>query len=204
MYRVIIAGLIFCVYCLALGIFLLEAINLQFIALGAVLLISIFKPGWRSTLKNLKILSPFIAMLIAVYGLFILFGISPQGTISHEYWLTYGLPRILLLVSSVLFFRICFSFVSIDDLIRSDISIRYLKYLILGKILYDAAFHSFPKIRFWQDLTPTMKNSPKGFRERFKRSLAATLALVLYTLNEAEQKGQKIDDLIRHCHKERS
>jgi hypothetical protein len=182
----------------------LEDINLQLIALGAVFAISLLKPGWRIALQNLKMLSPFVAMLIVVYALFILMGISPQGTMAYDYWLSYGVPRILLLVSSVLFFRICFSIVSLDDLIRSHISIRYLKYLILGKILYDAAFHSFDKIRFWQNISPSMKKAPKGFKERFKRSLAATLALVLYTLSEAEQKGQKIDDLILHCHKERS
>jgi len=204
MYRLSLAATIFCAYCIIFGIFYLHDLFLQSVALILSLIVAFIKPGWRSTLQNLKILSPFVGMLAVIYALFILLGISPQGTNALDYWVSYGMPRLLLLISSFMVFRICFSFVSVNDLISSRLDIRYLKYLILGKILYDAAFHSFDKIRYWQNMSPSMKKAPKGFTERFKRSLATTLALVLYTLAEAENKGRQIDDIIRHCHKERT
>jgi hypothetical protein len=47
-----------------------------------------------------------------------------------------------------------------------------------------------------------MRQKPKGFKMRFQRALAATLGLVLFTLAEAESKGERIDNLIQNCHKE--
>ncbi len=202
MAKLIIASLVFIVYCVLFGIFWLQDLSLQLAAMLLSIVISCIRPGWRSTRKNLLMLSPFVGMLMVVYGVFILLGISPGETSALSYWVSYGLPRAMLLVSTLMVFRICFSFVNIDDLIRSPLSIHRLKYLILGKILYSAAFHSFRELRQWQDLSPGMRKAPGTYRERFQRNLAATLALVLYTLAEAQNKGQRIDDLILHCHKE--
>lgn len=192
----------FLLYCLAFGILWLHHIPLQFIALGLTLLLASFILGVRKLGQQLLILLPFVLMLFLVYAVFILLGISPEGTAPLAYWVHYGLPRVLLLLSSILAFRLCFAYVSVDDLIRSDLGIHKKKYLILGKILYSAAFHSYAEIKIWQELSPGMRQPPKGFRQRFKRALAATLGLVLFTLAEAETKGERIDNLIETCHKE--
>jgi hypothetical protein len=84
------------------------------------------------------------------------------------------------------------------------LSIRYLKYLILGKILYAAMFNSYANIRFWQDMVPTQSIPAHGTKTRFRRSLAAALALVLFTLSEATHKGEMIDNRITTCFKEKS
>ena len=202
MLQLISASVLFILYCIAFGILWLHNIPLQFIALGLTLLLSLFILGARKIGQQLLILLPFVLMLSLVYAIFILFGISPKGTVPLAYWVHYGLPRVLLLLSSFLAFRLCYAYVSVDDLISSNLGIHRIKYLILGKILYDAAFHSYAQIKMWQELSPGMRQKPKGFKMRFKRALAATLALVLFTLAEAESKGERIDNLIENCHKE--
>lgn len=202
MAKMILASVAFLLYCILFGILWLYNIPLQVIALGLSLLLGILILGLRKVWQQLRILLPFVLMLFVVYAIFILFGISPEGTAPLAYWLHYGLPRVLLLLSSILTFRLCFAYVSVDDLIRSGMSIHRTKYLILGKILYNAAFHSYAQIKIWQELSPGMRQKPKGFKMRFQRALAATLGLVLFTLAEAENKGERIDNLIEHCHKE--
>lgn len=204
MAKVILASLVFLLYCIVFGILWLHNIPLQFIALGVTLLLSLFILGIRKVGQQLRILLPFVLMLTVVYAIFILLGISPQGSAPLAYWVHYGLPRVLLLLSSILAFRLCFAYVSVDDLIRSGLGIHRTKYLILGKILYSVAFHSYAQIKMWQELSPSMRQKPKGFKLRFKRALAATLGLVLFTLAEAESKGESIDNLIENCHKEQS
>ncbi len=204
MAKMILASVVFLLYCILFGILWLHNIPLQFIALGLSLLLSLLIIGARKVGQQLLILLPFVLMLSAVYAIFILFGISPEGSAPLAYWLHYGLPRVLLLLSSILAFRLCYAYVSVDDLICSDMSIHRRKYLILGKILYSAAFHSYPQIKMWQELSPGMRQKPKGFKMRFQRALAATLGLVLFTLAEAENKGERIDNLIEHCHKEQT
>lgn len=202
MLKLILASLVFLLYCIFFGILWLHNIPLQLIALAITLLLSLLLLGIPKLGQQLKMLLPFVLMLAVVYTIFILLGISPQGTVPLAYWLQYGLPRVLLLLSSILAFRLCFAYVSVDDLIRSDLGIHRRKYLILGKILYAAAFHSYAEIKMWQELSPGMRQKPKGFRERFKRALASTLGLVLFTLAEAESKGERIDNLIENCHEE--
>ncbi|MCB5253156.1 MAG: hypothetical protein RBR69_04315 [Candidatus Cloacimonadaceae bacterium] len=202
MLKLILASLLFLLYCIAFGIIWLHNVPLQFIALGLTVLLSFIILGARKLGQQLLILLPFVLMLTLVYAVFILLGISPKDTVPLGYWVHYGLPRVLLLLSSILAFRLCYAYVSVDDLIRSDLSIHRIKYLILGKILYSAAFHSHAQIKLWQELSPSMRQPPKGFQQRFKRALAATLGLVLFTLAEAETKGEKIDNLIQNCHKE--
>lgn len=202
MAKLIAASVVFLLYCVALGILWLHNIPVQFIALGLTFLLALPILGPRKVGQQLLILLPFVLMLSLIYAIFILLGISPEASVPLAYWVHYGLPRVLLLLSSLLAFRLCFAYVSVDDLIRSDLGIHKIKYLILGKILYHAAFHSYGQIKMWQELSPGMRQPPKGFKMRFKRALAATLGLVLFTLAEAETKGERIDNLIATCHKE--
>jgi hypothetical protein len=203
MYKLYLASIVFLLYCVGFGIIWLHQIKLQFFALVISLLLVILILGIRKLWLQLRILLPFVTMLFVIYASFVLLGISPAGTQPLAYWIAYGLPRALLLLSSIMMFRLCFALVSVDDLIRSDLGIHQKKYLILGKILYEAAFHSYRQIKLWQQLCPSMKDSPKSLKERFQRALAGTLGLILYTLAEARTKGERIDNLIQTCYKEK-
>lgn len=156
--------------------------------------------GARRLVGQMKLLLPFVGMLAIIYLGFILIGIDPSGQGSTEYWLAYGLPRMLLLINAILAFRLCFAMISFEEILRSGISIHRLKYVILGKILFDAATHSYAEIRMWQGMMPSMQRGSSGVKDRFFRALSVTLALILYIMAEAEMKGERIDNLIMQCH----
>lgn len=200
--RLFLAVLLFCLYAFCFGILWQNDIPLQLYALAILVLLGIWRMGMRKLMLQLKLIAPFVLMISLIYGIFILLRISPQGTESTEYWIAYGLPRTALLISSILAFRLSFGIVSVDGLLKMQISIHYLKYLILGRILYTAATNTYPQIREWQELIPSQALPQKGFIHRYRKTLAATLALVLYTMAEATQKGEMIDNRIETCHKE--
>ncbi|MCK9557119.1 MAG: hypothetical protein PHO85_06625 [Candidatus Cloacimonetes bacterium] len=203
MRSLIYATLLFGLWCLAFAVIWFQNLVLQGICLLALIVLTLSILGSRKLFKELRILAPFVSMLIVVYAIFILLGIDPEGKGAFQYWMNYGLPRALLLVNAVLAFRLCFALVSVDSILDSDASIHRLKYIILGKILYEAATNSYHQLKQWQEMTPGMHaRKATGIKERFQRGLSATLALVLYILAEAKYKGERIDNLIATCHEE--
>ncbi|MCB5229879.1 MAG: hypothetical protein LHW44_07450 [Candidatus Cloacimonetes bacterium] len=195
-----IAG--FAAHSLIFGIFLLHQIAVQGVALAVILALCLLKLGWRKTLKQFKLIAPFAISLFVVYTILILVGFAPAGQPALSYWLAYGLPRLLLLISSLLAFRWFVSFVDYEGLLKSTSNIHLQKYLILGKILYQAAFQSLPQIRYWQEMIPSAQIPSRGLKHRFNRALASSLALVLIVMEQAESKGELIDNRIQTCHKE--
>lgn len=134
--------------------------------------------------------------------LFIVLGISPDGENAFFYWFTYGFPRILLLICTIMLFRIALQSVKYQEVLAMNLSINLLKYLILGRILYFAAFDSYNSIRNWQNLVPSMLTRKESIKNRFTDGLSITLALILYVLAEAKLKGEAIDNRILLCYKE--
>jgi len=202
--RLLLAILIFSAFCLVFGILWMEIICLQALTLVTLLLLCLMQLGWRKTWKQLKLIAPFALSLLLMYGILVLLGIAPRDQAALAYWTGYGLLRLLLLVSSLLAFRLCVSLLSYEGLLRSAPNIHWQKYLILGRILYEAAFRSYPRLKAWQDLIPSSKLAPRGFKGRFNRALASSLALALYVMEEARRKGELIDNRIEHCYKELS
>jgi membrane-bound metal-dependent hydrolase YbcI (DUF457 family) len=202
MSRLIIAASVFTIWCLLFAIIWFQDLALQSMMLAILIVLTLFILGRAQLIAQVKLLWPFIAMLILIYALFILLGIDPAGDGALSYWLAYGLPRVLLLMNALLAFRLCFALVSVDSLLHSRISIHKLKYIILAKILYDAAVHSHQQLKQWQNYVPSMRLQQRGMRARFKAGLSTVLALVLYILAEAEIKGERIDNLLANCHTE--
>ena len=202
--RLVLAGLIFGLFCLLFGVIWLENNCLQAIALLAVLLLCLIWLGHNRTWKQLKVIAPFAISLLLIYSLLVILGIAPGEEKALDYWLRYGLPRLLLLVSTLLTFRLCVSLLCYERMLRILPGIHWQKYLILGRILYQAAFRSYPTLKAWQELIPSARISDRGFKTRFNKTLAASLALALYVMEEARLKGEQIDNRIECCHKELS
>lgn len=200
MKRLILASLLFLIWTVLFAIIWFQNLALQgAMMIGLVVGVFIFL-GARRLVGQIKLLLPFVGMLAIIYLGFILIGIDPSGQGSTEYWLAYGLPRMLLLINAILAFRLCFAMISFEEVLRSGISIHRLKYVILGKILFDATTHSYAEIRMWQGMMPSMQRGSSGVKDRFFRALSVTLALILYIMAEAEMKGERIDNLIKQCH----
>ena len=202
MLKLSVLSLLFVAFNVVFGVFLLPDWPLQLLALLLISLLSMIRPGLPKLLNQIKILLPFVGMLVIIYTIFIILGISPAGTEPLSYWLAYGLPRILLLISSILLLRVLISFLRVEDFYRNGLGIHRIKYLILGRILYRAACHSYPKLREWQSLIPGEQNAKPTLRQRFRSALCSTLALALYVLGEATLKGEMMDNRIDNCYKE--
>lgn len=201
MKRLILASLLFLIWTVLFAIIWFQNLALQGAMMIGLVVGSFIFLGARRLVGQMKLLLPFVGMLAIIYLGFILIGIDPSGQGSTEYWLAYGLPRMLLLINAILAFRLCFAMISFEEVLRSGISIHRLKYVILGKILFDATTHSYAEIRMWQGMMPSMQRGSSGVKDRFFRALSVTLALILYIMAEAEMKGERIDNLIKQCHR---
>lgn len=199
--RLILSALQFILFALVFGVLLFERIDLQAIALLVALVLCLIFLGFKRTFNQLKVILPFALSLIFIYMLLILFGIAPQGHSALRYWLSYGSPRLLLLISSLLVFRLCVAQNHYEGVLLSLGHIRYQKYLILGKILYQAAFQSISQIRYWQKMIPSNQHRKSTFGSAYKQALALSLALALHIMEEAKTKGEMIDNRIESCHK---
>lgn len=172
---------------------------LAFITLSALLCLH---KGVQPWLKELCLLLPFMLLLMTVYLLFGLAGLGGDiaGTGKVSYWMRYGGVRLLLLVNTLLCVRVAFSMVSFDDILRLPLSIRWLKYVILGRVLYQAAFGKYNALVLHQSMIPSQQISSRRFKDKIHDKLASVLALALYILAESRHKGEMIDNRIRHCH----
>ena len=180
----------------------LESIELQtgaFVVLSAAL---IFVRGWRSWLKELYLLVPFVGLLMLVYFLFGIAGLGAEESTGTKiaYWLGFGGVRVLLLVNTLLCIRVAFSMVSFDDVLRLPLGIRWLKYVVLSRILYQAAFQRYPEIALHQRMIASRQRLQISMRQKIKDKLAALLAMAMFVLAEAKRRGEMIDNRILHCH----
>lgn len=200
--KFVLATMALILFCVFFCVIWLDRLALQLIGFLALSMLLASKRGFRGWFKQVRILLPFTFTLAAVYLLFGLLKVSdPSGARAGlEFWSVYGANRIMLLLSSVLAIRVCYSYVSFDDLLALPIRISLLKYVILGKLLYEAAFSSYRQICFYQSLIPSLQVGGQSLKSRFNFRLASLLALLYYIIGEAKLKGELIDNRIRHCH----
>ncbi|MDD4034753.1 MAG: hypothetical protein PHO16_05035, partial [Candidatus Cloacimonetes bacterium] len=94
--KLIVLSLLFVAYNLLFGILWLSNWQLQLLAMLIIGALSLIFVGWQKCLKQFRLLLPFVGTLVLIYGIFIIFDISPGEDTALSYWLAYGLPRILL------------------------------------------------------------------------------------------------------------
>ena len=196
LYRVILGLVFLCVFVLLFCFIWLESVSAQALGFGFVFIFSLLFISPGKLLKALWLLSPFILMLTGVYALFALLRIG-EG---RSYWLHYGLSRTLLFLSTLLFMQLLISRIKIDDLLSFPMSINKLKYIILGKLLFNEAATSYQQLCLFVEFIPTEQRGLKRFLRLLRKKLIVLLALVSYIINEATLKGEMIDERIKHCH----
>ncbi|HOH96740.1 MAG TPA: hypothetical protein PL188_00355 [Candidatus Cloacimonadota bacterium] len=200
--KLITACLGFLLYFVVFSFVCFNSIFWQSMGFGASLILAWFRLGSKGLVYQLKLLLPFVSLLIVIYAVFILIGVRPEGESAFEYWVGYGSTRTLLLVSTILIFRVFLSLINFNDLLRLNLSIHLLKYVLLGRILFRSSFQTHASICFWLSMIPTEQSSGRSFKHRFKVKLSTALAMTMFILAEAEQKGLMIDNRIQCCHKE--
>ncbi|MDZ4182588.1 MAG: hypothetical protein U1B83_06910 [Candidatus Cloacimonadaceae bacterium] len=203
MAKLIAALLLLLVFLAVFCVILLDHLVAQSLCFAILALIVIYRRGLRHFLIEMKLLMSFTISMLVIYLVFGLFGLRTSSGVpgSVAYWLSFGSTRILLLFNTILFIQTVFSMISYDDLLSLKLGIERSKYLILGKILYDAAFSSHPDIALHHSMIPTEQGGKRSFSRRFASTLTRVLALLYFIISEARLKGEMIDNRILHCHK---
>lgn len=163
------------------------------------------RQGIKHLWRELRMLMPFVVTLMLIYGIFGFIGVKAQKEIHSSilhYWIIFGTNRALLLFSSILYIQILFSFVSIGDIINLPVGINKMKYLILGKSLFDYATKASVDIELHVSLIVVRKIKHSRLRQLINKKLAQILAMIFLVIEESKLGGEIIDNRIRHCHKE--
>jgi len=178
----------------------LENVWIQAVGLMLILALSFFIRQPKRLWKLILSFSPFFLMLALIYFLLGLFGFG----MSMEYWLHYGSTRTMLLASSLLYMQIAFRFLNLEALLELPLPIHSLKYIILGKHLYEVASTAYSELCVFSDFMPMNQAVKQSFMGRIRIKLVVILALVSFVISEATIKGEMIDERIRHCWPERN
>ena len=184
------------------GVLWLEHLGLQIVCLAVTSLLMLIRFGFKRWIRVIIALLPFLLTLMLVYLAFSLLGIKPlkSSSSASSYWISYGSVRALILLSSLFFIQISYSFTSFSDLMALPVGINTKKYFILGKTLYHTAFSSYSKLSLHISLIPSHQAAPKSWREQFRLKLTYLLALLYLIIRESKIKGELIDNRILHCH----
>jgi len=176
----------------------LDSVYFQLGLLGVLLTTVLTILPWQGIVRELRILIPLLVSLFIVYCIFAIFQIGN----SSAYWIRFGITRSSLLISSMLFMRIFFHWLTMDDILNLPFSISVIKYLILGQLLYEVAVDSYNEIMQLMDLFPGDQFKKKNFKATVNKRITSLLALMAYTMSLASEKGERIDEVISHCYRE--
>lgn len=115
-----------------------------------------------------------------------------------------GANIVLNLIHTIFFIRMIFSFIRVEDFLKIQMGIKYLKWLLLGKLLFAKGNCAIQNIEFYVSQFPNLKtkkedNIVKRWRTWFRKNLIVLLALIFYIMQEATVRGELIDNRIEHC-----
>lgn len=185
-----LAGIVLCCF------LYLDSIPLQtgLLLLTAALLL--FRLGLRKLMNELLLLSPFLIMVVIIYGIFAVYEIGHPAS----YWIAFGITRSALLVSSLFYMQLMLSWIRIEEIQELPLKIDTMKYLILGNLLYKEAVTSFHDLELYMQLMPSEQLVKRNYLNRLQFKLGCLLALLGYIISLATQKGEMIDEHITHCY----
>jgi hypothetical protein len=189
------------VYCT--GFLIIDQLPLQIFVLVFVLLLCAFRFNIRKVINELKLLLPFVIIMLCIYIVLGLagFGFSVKAASESKVIsaLIFGLIRCALFISTVLIFQFILSFISMQDILNLPFGIRYKKSMILGRALFIHSLKHWEEVEAFLHLIPEYQKTKLSFRQWYWLKLQLTLALFFMILRESYQKGELIDNRIRHC-----
>ncbi len=192
-------------------------INLGLVPLFFVF--SIIRNKVKLFFNQTKIVSVLIFFMYITYFIFGLFSLEIGKSLNFVfltkviepsswtiYWNLYGLSRVLGIFNTFIFLNLLISEIKIEDIFSLPLDINKLKYLILGKSLFNSAKDSVEKIDFFIDMFPCYQLEQKklSFKEKFNKKLLTVLGLVFFVLRETIIQGEMIDNRIENCHNKQS
>ncbi len=178
----------------------------QLLFLGGAWIAAWLRIGLLGLWHQMRLMLPLMLTLVVVYMLFGLvgFGLPPglePGIHPLQYWFVFGAVRAVLFLNTLLWVRILFSFVAMDDIESLPLSLHRKKGLLLGRILYRLAMETVDNAGFYQRLIPSNQQRRTKLRKKIKNKLAIVLCLLFVVLIEAKTHGELIDNRLRHCNR---
>ncbi len=196
-------------------------ILIQSCILTSVLVALAIRTSIQDIIAEMKLIMWFAFLFLIIWALFILLRIDEfifklvpfvksTSNISQGFLTRFipGLSIIMNFINTMFFIKFAFSFISIEDFLKLPWDIKYMKVLLLGKMLFVKGIHAIKNIEFHVNQFPNLKKSSKDSfvkknQKKFKRNLIILLTLIFYILQEAEIRGELIDNRINHCFKVR-
>ena len=177
---------------------------LQLIFIMLLTLVILLKFNLRQVITQYKLILPFVIIMLLVYLLIGIIGIKPIGKMAANlrplsYWFYYGITRSLIFANTLLFLQLLLAFISLKDILGLPINIHKLKYLILGKALYEKSLNSFQELELHLLLIPEYQVRKHTLPMWFRMKLLLSFALIKMLLSESQKKGELIDNRIKHC-----
>lgn len=186
-------------------VWFIDNMVLQILSLVIVFLLNLLRFSQLEIYQEIKLLIPFIVTMFSIYAVLGLVSFPPpvatppSSLTPFSFWIRYGVLRSTLFISTMLYVQLILSFISINDLLQLPFSIHYKKVLILGKALFTAAIHSVSDLELQLRLLPQFQKPHLSVKQWFRFKLTLSLALIIMLLRESKQKGELIDNRIKHC-----
>ncbi len=191
-------------YIVIAGVVYLDFFPLQLLLVAVMSVLFMLRKGLKALFGVFRVLVPLVLTLMFVYMLFSWLDFKPSGYrgSSADYWLGYGSVRALILISTILFFRLCGSFLTGRDILSLSVSMHVKKHYILGVTLYRTAFSHQGRLREQIGLIPSSRFTRKGISGLFRTNMNYLLAMLYLIINESTAVGELIDNRIACCHEE--
>jgi hypothetical protein len=161
------------------------------------------KFGFARFKTELKLILPFIAIMLFVYCVIGIVGFRISSDAAQDntlsFWLAYGLTRIIMFVHTIMFVQVVLSFISIGDVMNLPMKMNRKKHLILGRSLFAHAMKNLLELEFHLKLMPEFQQVKLSLKQKFFQKLQMAYGIIVMLLRESRVKGELIDNRIRHC-----
>lgn len=202
-YKLILLFIITVLFIVICNIVLAESLLWQACILLLILSGAWLRFGLARMISEVKLLIPFIALMLVAYLVIGIFGFRISSQVSEHssvnFWIIYGLNKSFMFVNTILFLQIVLSFITIVDILNFPLRINSKKYLILGRALFVHTLQNLGNMELHLRLIPEYQKKSLTFKQWFNLKLQLSYGVISMMLRESHLKGELIDNRIQHC-----
>jgi hypothetical protein len=160
--------------------------------LGLIILWNTVRLSWRETWRLLKFILPFV-LTLTIFGL-IFHALRLQG---REDWLVDTLIKCCLFPSSLIFVKLCLSYISYLDILQLPLSMPRRIDLITMKSAFTKGGRIISRLSWYLD-TCTPAQTEGRIKGRLKQYAGLMIALYLYLYEEIENSHHLMQNRYQH------
>ena len=160
--------------------------------LGVTILWNTLRWSWRETLRLLKFTLPFL-LTLTVFGLIF----HALRLLGREDWLVDTLIKCCLFPSSLIFIKLCLSYISYLDILQLPVSMQRRIDMITMKSAFTKGGRIISRLNWYLD-TVSPAQSEGRIKGRIKKFAGLMIALYLYLYEEIENSNHLMQNRYRH------